>query len=480
MLDGIKKISGQDLNKARDVVLRSIGENKKRSHSTDSTQKPRVEAGGFDIEKNGKQTAPKFKKIDGISFGKINNAEKHIYHNEAVKKNKQEEEKRILAQEKEKKLAVEKENAIYEKNKREEKKQAILNKKARAEKIKKKKLSKRAKAQKHKSAKAKVLENILKGKIARIFSAKIFLKFFIYVLSVLAMAFILFYILFFTALTIFNYDSNIARKVSQYLPVPAMAAKIGIVEYYDYKDAMDNFYYYNQENLEGVKKELIKEIAIDDFVEKYGIQITDEEQEQEFGKITSGKSEDEIKKIMGAYYELGAQRYIERVIKPRMASEKANQAILCNQEINYFALSRIAKIRQAAETGKDFYTVAEEMGDGFGFGKYYDFDEAVSVFGDLAKSISIGQTSDVIIINNRYYAIHCFARRENSIGLNSAASPESPERDSGEQASGSLQSSAERLQRGEIGLRHVFINAKSLDDYVSETVSGLKVWSFVD
>lgn len=450
MLDGIKKISGRDLGKAREMVLKSIGEDGKHSHKPSHAQKSRAETGRLNFEKEKKYNISKAKKVDGIFSGKISNAEKNIHHNdEADKKFKQEEENRILAQQEKRILAD-------EKNKQEEERQAMLNKRAIAEKLKSAKTQKykntktrkrkSAKTQKHESAATKVLNRISGKKIANSFSAKIFLKSLAYALLVLAIALILFYILFFIALVNFNFDSNASRKASEYLSIPALATKIGVVEYYDYKDAKENFYYYNQENLEEkVRQELIQEIVVDGFLEEYGIQITAEEQKEEFSKITGNKHNNEIKEIMGAYYGLGAERYMERVIKPRIAREKANQAILHNQEINYLALLRIAKIRQAVEIGKDFYTVAEEIGDGFGFGKYYDFDEAVSMFGDLAKNLDVGQTSDVIVINNRYYVIHCFARRENSIGL-----------------------------------RHVFINAKSLDDYIQEAVSGLRVWSFVD
>jgi len=209
---------------------------------------------------------------------------------------------------------------------------------------------------------------------------------------------------------------------------------------------MDDFYYYGKGiSKEKIERELIKELVVENFAEQYGIQAADEEAELEFNKIISGKSEDEIKNIMGAYYELGPGRYIEKVIKPRLISEKASQAVLSDREINYPALSKIAAIKQAAEAGRDFYTVAEEMGDGLGFGEYYSYDEAISIFGDSAASLSAGQTSDAFVVDNKYYIVHCFARRENSIGL-----------------------------------RHVFVKAKTLDDYIQEAISGLKVWSFVD
>ncbi|MBA3046865.1 hypothetical protein KKC83_03645 [Patescibacteria group bacterium] len=468
MLDGIKKINGRDFRKARYIVLKSIGETRKEAHAENSYQKLPKEDSGFSFEKNKKENIPQSKKVDGISFGNIG---QHVHRGESAQSIKPEKQREISAEEKrlaaekreeaveklkqaeEKRLAaIEKEQAV-KKNKLAEEQAAMLSAKA-TEKLKKKKLDKKKKTRKHKNTKTGKHENTKTRKrkngktqgFKNISRVKAVLRFFAYALPVSATAFVLFYILLFMALAVFDYDSSAARKASEYLPVPALAAKIGMVGYYGCKDAMDDFYYYGKGiSKEKIKRELIKELAVKNFAEQIGIQAADEEAELEFNKIISGKSEDEIKNIMGAYYELGSDRYIERVIKPRLVSEKASQAVLSDREINYPALSKIAAIKQAAEAGRDFYAVAEEMGDGLGFGEYYSYDEAISMFGDSAASISPGQTSDVIIINNKYYIIHCFARREDSIGL-----------------------------------RHVFINAKSLDDYIQEAVSGLKVWSFVE
>ena len=69
MLDGIKKINGQDLKKARETVLKSIGETRKEVHAENSHQKLPKEDSEFDFKKKKKENIPQSRKVDGISFG---------------------------------------------------------------------------------------------------------------------------------------------------------------------------------------------------------------------------------------------------------------------------------------------------------------------------------------------------------------------------------------------------------------------------
>ena len=520
MLDGIRKINGQDLRKARETVLKSIGEKRKEVHAENSYQKLPKEDSGFNFEKNKKENILQPRKVDGISFGaqrklkelidaeERENAEaqKHSASPQNTKTRKHENTKTFIRRSfsgggqkhsalpqstKTLGFASKHENTKTRKQENTETREHSAspqntktlgfaskheNTKTRKQENKPKKKKKKSrtsfwqklilrfgkqggtktrkhsaspqntKTRKHEDAKTRRRENTKTSRV------KAVLRFFAYSILILTIYLILFYALFFMALVNFDFNSQAVRKASEYLRVPAIVAKIGIVEYYDYKDAADNFYYYNEDSLginslpeKKIKQELVKEIIINKIARKYSIQITAEEQEQEFNGIISGKSEDEIKSIMGAYYQLGAKRYIERVIGPKLLSEKTNQAILHDQEINYSAFSRAAKIKKALESGDDFYKIADEQGGGFADNRYYSYDEAISMFGDSAANMSAGQASDIIIVDNKYYIVYCFARRENSIGL-----------------------------------RHIFVNAKSLDDYVQEEVSGLKAWSFVD
>ncbi|MCG2701420.1 hypothetical protein L6267_04595 [Candidatus Parcubacteria bacterium] len=504
MLDGIRKINGQDLRKARETVLKSIGEKRKEVHAENSYQKLPKEDSGFNFEKNKKENILQPRKVDGISFGaqrklkelidaeERENAEaqKHSASPQNTKTRKHENTKTFIRRSfsgggqkhsalpqstKTLGFASKHENTKTRKQENKPKKKKkksrtsfwqklILrfgkqggtktrkhsaspqNTKTRKHEDAKTRRRENTKTRKHEDAKTRRRENTKTSRV------KAVLRFFAYSILILTIYLILFYALFFMALVNFDFNSQAVRKASEYLRVPAIVAKIGIVEYYDYKDAADNFYYYNEDSLginslpeKKIKQELVKEIIINKIARKYSIQITAEEQEQEFNGIISGKSEDEIKSIMGAYYQLGAKRYIERVIGPKLLSEKTNQAILHDQEINYSAFSRAAKIKKALESGDDFYKIADEQGGGFADNRYYSYDEAISMFGDSAANMSAGQASDIIIVDNKYYIVYCFARRENSIGL-----------------------------------RHIFVNAKSLDDYVQEEVSGLKAWSFVD
>lgn len=78
----------------------------------------------------------------------------------------------------------------------------------------------------------------------------------IYIILYTFIAGIIIYLLFIMAIYNFNPDNAFTRKISSWLPVPAIVSSIGMVEYYDYQDYLK----YNNYDFEKSKIILIKQI----------------------------------------------------------------------------------------------------------------------------------------------------------------------------------------------------------------------------
>jgi len=116
-----------------------------------------------------------------------------------------------------------------------------------------------------------------------------------------------------------------------------------------------------------------------------------------------------------------------------------------DKSANQVAINRISKIREMIKTKDDFVRVAVKYGDDQGKLDYNSSDEAVSKFGEKVKDLEIGAISDVLVGEDGYYIV----RRYEKDG-------------------------------SDFSISYVFVKAKTLDEYLSETISSSKVWSFVD
>ena len=112
---------------------------------------------------------------------------------------------------------------------------------------------------------------------------------------------------------------------------------------------------------------------------------------------------------------------------------------------NYAVLAKASKVKQMMEAKANFYQIAKSQGDEFGVGKYYTYNEATVKFGQNIVNLEIGQISIIKHTDSGYYLVQCYGRKENLIGL-----------------------------------KYIFIKSRSLDDYVSEMMSRLWIWSLAD
>jgi len=461
-LDGIKKLKGEDFKKSRKIVLDVIGEK-------DKLNQGEAKAGARAVRP--KQAAHASRRIDGLSTiskkvepkikkkpskeeagiiksSQINRIDFFIKQNK--KKRQQKESISSISRRKEK--------ATMQKDKEKEREKAVIVK--RGEEVKKQEQAQKEKRKIEKKKSYKDIINSIKDKTGKCFNQIIrFIKFFKKIsartILILVAVVVLSYFGFSISIINFSIDNNFTRIITKYLPVPALITEIGIIKYYDYKDAKSHAENYlsnhsslplEEEIVKESRESLVKEAIVKRLARKYNIEITESEIEQAYKKVVEQlPSQDSERELMGIYYNLGRDRYSERVIKPQLIKEKIVSSDIFNQEINKIALSRIKKIEQTLIRGKDFDQTAQKYGDEYSEGKYYTDDEIISQFGQLKPGLINGQASDIIITPAGYYLVYRYDKKENLLGL-----------------------------------KYVFIRTITLDDYLDKEAKKIKVWSLVD
>lgn len=115
-----------------------------------------------------------------------------------------------------------------------------------------------------------------------------------------------------------------------------------------------------------------------------------------------------------------------------------------DKDFNQAGLSRINKI-SALMGGRGEIKLFGKYADEYNDGAYYDAEQAAERFGPAVSELPIGQISDVIVRADGYYIVERIADKN-----------------------------------GRIGLRYLFIRARTLEQYVAERIEKIKVFILAD
>ena len=203
-----------------------------------------------------------------------------------------------------------------------------------------------------------------------------------------------------------NYDNSAARKISRIFPVPVLITASGFMNYYQYKDLtsqMKNGYNGPEEIKQAVKINFSRDIIINDLIKKYGI------------KNENFKIEDLSDKII---YDF---------------------------EVNQVAINRIQKIKQMIEANSDFVKIADKYGDEQGKLVILIADENKYSYIDKVKNLSIGEISDIALTPEGYYIFRCYGKTS-----------------------------------AELELSYVLVKPIALEEYIEQAIYNLQIWSLVD
>jgi hypothetical protein len=384
-LDGIRKISGQELERARRIILESIGEKDsnrekkeifgsvlKKGKSMDSLS---AASGPLTVKKN-----PIKEKRESVQKKKagIEKNPRLVVKNQnfSEKKNKIIESQKST--ERELKMIVENEKEELNKKKEKEKLDFAREEKMRKEKEKarkakkiKKEIRREVRMMQWEKFKNRIKENWLKS-----------VKIFVFSALFAGITIVIFYLIFCLLLLRFNVDNKITRQLSKHFPVPAVIAQEGWIEYYNYLNITSGLEsrYKNPLELQQVKmNRIVEKIALAGLAKRYNLNLENK------------TSENIIKEI--------------------------NLKLATDKKKNEVSISRIAKIKELiiksseAEAtggqGENFEGIGKKYGDEQG---YWVNNQGDSRFSDVLGKLEIGEASNITIADDGYYI---FTRDEN-------------------------------------------------------------------
>ena len=124
--------------------------------------------------------------------------------------------------------------------------------------------------------------------------------------------------------------------------------------------------------------------------------------------------------------------------------KKVENNILFDLDVNNVGIKRIGKIKDLINGGGNFVQISEKYGDKVGKIDFKNEEEAVNSFGDKLSGLRIDEVSDVVVHGDGYYIFKRY-KKNNTFSLS-----------------------------------YVYIPSVALDDYLNEIASKLKIWSLVD
>ncbi|MDD5072033.1 MAG: hypothetical protein PHQ42_04870 [Patescibacteria group bacterium] len=448
-VDGIKKLSGEELEKARKIVLDSIGETDKRKTGKKESGSPLFAGKRLDgispgaarpavkkdiaateekiaapsaplqpavikkslangiaqIEKTAEEAGAKGQKsalpasaVRERAGEKATDRPLPSERGESPKQKK----KKNKAEEKSKKKEEEKKKEIKEEKKKEAAEKIKIEKEKTRREIREIKERKKLARQIWLARKKKKLSKLM-GKLWESFCLAGKILIFSFVFFVVSAT--LLYLVFSFLLLKFNLDNEISRRITIYAPVPAVVTKIGFVDYYDYKKIISELGQEssNREELEpAARKAFIEKISLERLLKKYGISFAGRQMEE-----------------------------VEEEINARLAADKKLN------EISYSRINKIKELVEAPQTGESFEEIGEKYGDGQG---YIGQDNEFLRLAEKVRRLESGQISEIIITDRGYYIV----KKEN-----------------------------ERL-------KYIFVKSITLDEYLEKMLSELRVWVLAD
>ena len=116
--------------------------------------------------------------------------------------------------------------------------------------------------------------------------------------------------------------------------------------------------------------------------------------------------------------------------------------IMVDGDVNQVGIKRIKKIKEMFDKGSDFIKTSNKYGDTQGLVTIDNQNESQIAYSTKVKDLNVDDISSIIYMPEGYYIFRCYGKSDDSIDLS-----------------------------------YVFVKAKSLDDYINETVKGYKIWS---
>lgn len=188
-----------------------------------------------------------------------------------------------------------------------------------------------------------------------------------YYLLILSLAGIFLYFLAVAIVTRFDAGAEMARKISRFLPIPAIVTKYGVIDYRQYMD----LYGTAGESADSL---IAEKIVLNNLARKYGLP-----------PVGLREKDDELKKQLAG-------------------------KIIYDKEVNMVALNRIEKIKELVDKNGDFARTANRLGDEQGQLDITDENEAARSYAAGLRNLNAGEISGVIVAGDEYSLFKCYEK----------------------------------------------------------------------
>ena len=125
--------------------------------------------------------------------------------------------------------------------------------------------------------------------------------------------------------------------------------------------------------------------------------------------------------------------------------EEITKRLVLDNDINQVGINRIKKIKDMIDKGSDFVKTSNKYGDAQDLITISKQNENQISYSQNVKDLSVNEISNVVYTPEGYYIFRCYDKTNDQIALS-----------------------------------YVFVKAKSLDQYIEETIKGYKLWSLVE
>ncbi len=235
----------------------------------------------------------------------------------------------------------------------------------------------------------------------------------------------------------FNWKDGVSEGIAKVLPYPAAIVDWRFVMmnlYYKNIDALEKFnesqkaaglfYEPNFDNPENLKKlvlgRLIEERVIKNLVNKYNVDITEEDIEEEFVKVTNlSGSQEEATQSIAELYGWTVEDFKQLAVQEIVAKNKLMEKYLEDENIDKAVKEQALGEKNAMadeilaelEGGKDFSKLAKEKSEDYlsaengGNIGFFVRGEMVAPFEDAAFNLEVGEISDVVETEYGYHII---------------------------------------------------------------------------